>query len=109
MFPQLRKAYSNSSAGKPPEEPERPSLIAEFAAKVLGPKVRRRLSEEYNNLEKRSLLPNGRAPDVQAFRALKSIQDRVESLQRDMETGSASSIWRAWQFRKRIQSHGLNA
>ncbi len=109
MFPQLKNAYNNSGSGKPPEEPEQSSLIAEFAARVLGPKVRRRLSEEYNALEQRSLLPDGKAPDVQAFRALKSIQERVEKLQQAMESGKPSTLWQGWKFHKRIKSLGLNA
>lgn len=104
MFPQLKRAYSNSSSGKPPQEPEEGGLLEDLAAKYVAPWLKGQLKSEYEALVQK---PHPR--DVRSVLALSKIGEKVTELNVSISSGNLTAIKKAWDFRKSLQSKGLEA
>lgn len=112
--PNLRPAFSNSGGKKPqPEEP--PGLLDPLKAafvKWRGPVVCDQLKTAFDNVRQQNTSEDGRAKDVQAYRALQQIEATVSTMRETIQKGGAEAyakMQEARTFLGRLQKLGLEA
>jgi len=114
MFDKMQlKRIPTGENGKP--EPEPKSLLDEFATWATAP-IRKpfcgKLSETFNTIEKASTDEQGQAISVQAYVALKKIEDKTQSFTSQIYQGGVAGVKamiEARRFMQDLRHRGLNA
>jgi hypothetical protein len=96
-------------------EPERASLLDEFATWAMSP-LRKpfcaKLSDTFNAIEKASTDAQGQAVDARAFVALQKIEARTQTFRSQIYQGGVAGVKamiEARRFMQDLRYHGLNA